>query len=182
MERISEKSSICAYFFSIILPRLRQFYLDHKKRGFSILTGALILSLTLSILFAFPLNWILWLRIGYGKCSTHFYCTNLSTRELKHLVINKVLNSTTFKLHQSVKMSNEAFDKFLLKLFEKTADKISYFNKYEIGKEICLLDKSEIDRIVKILIGDGFVANNEGTDSKIQITEKGKKRLENNQI
>jgi predicted transcriptional regulator len=44
------------------------------------------------------------------------------------------------------------------------------------------LDKSEIDRIVKILIGDGFVANNEGTDSKIQITEKGKKRLENNQI
>jgi hypothetical protein len=81
-------------------------------------------------------------------------------------------------------MSNEAFDKFLLKLFEKTADKgeISYFNKYEIGKEIGLLDKSEIDRIVKILIGDGFVANNEGTDSKIQITEKGKKRLENNQI
>lgn len=81
-------------------------------------------------------------------------------------------------------MSNEAFDKFLLKLFEKTADKgeISYFNKYEIGKEICLLDKSEIDRIVKILLGDGFVANNEGSDSNIQITEKGKKRLENNQI
>ena len=81
-------------------------------------------------------------------------------------------------------MSNEAFDKFLLILFEKTADKgeISYFNKYEIGKEICLLNKSEIDRIVKILIGDGFVANNEGSDSKIQITEKGKKRLENNQI
>ncbi len=81
-------------------------------------------------------------------------------------------------------MSNEAFDKFLLKLFEKTADKgeISYFNKYEIGKEIGLLDKSEIDRIVKILIGDGFVANNEGIDSNIQITEKGKRRLENNQI
>lgn len=81
-------------------------------------------------------------------------------------------------------MSNEALDKFLLKLFEKTADKgeISYFNKYEIGKEIGLLDKSEIDRIVKILLGDGFVANNEGSDSNIQITEKGKKRLENNQI
>jgi hypothetical protein len=81
-------------------------------------------------------------------------------------------------------MSNEAFDKFLLKLFEKTADKgeISYFNKYEIGKEIGLLDKSEIDRIVKILLGDGFVSNNEGSDSNIQITEKGKKRLENNQI
>jgi hypothetical protein len=81
-------------------------------------------------------------------------------------------------------MSNEAFDKFLLKLFEKTADKgeISYFNKYEIGKEIGLLDKSEIDRIVKILLGNGFVSNNEGSDSNIQITEKGKKRLENNQI
>ena len=81
-------------------------------------------------------------------------------------------------------MSNEAFDKFLLILFEKTADKgeISYFNKYEIGKEIGLLDKSEIDRIVKILLGDGFVSNNEGSDSNIQITEKGKKRLENNQI
>jgi hypothetical protein len=81
-------------------------------------------------------------------------------------------------------MSNEAFDKFLLKLFEITADKgeITYFNKYEIGKEIGLLDKSEIDRIVKILLGDGFVANNEGTDSKIQITDKGRKRLENNQL
>jgi hypothetical protein len=81
-------------------------------------------------------------------------------------------------------MSNEAFDKFLLKLFEKTADKVerSYFNKYEIGRELDLLDKREVDRIVKILLGDGFVANNEGTDSKIQITEKGQKRVENNQI
>ena len=81
-------------------------------------------------------------------------------------------------------MSNEAFDKFLLKLFEITADKgeITYFNKYEIGKEIGLLDKSEIDRIVKILLGDGFVASNEGTDSKIQITDKGRKTLENNQL
>jgi hypothetical protein len=81
-------------------------------------------------------------------------------------------------------MSNEAFDRFLLKLFEKTADKgeISYFDKYEIGKEIGLLDKSEIDRIVKILHGDGFVSNNEPTDSKIRITDEGRKRLENNQI
>jgi hypothetical protein len=81
-------------------------------------------------------------------------------------------------------MSNEAFDKFLLKLFEKTADKgeRSYFSKYEIGKEVGLLDESEIDRIVKILLADGFVANNEVTDSKIRITDKGQKRLENNQI
>ncbi|HEX2305251.1 MAG TPA: hypothetical protein VHH33_03080 [Nitrososphaeraceae archaeon] len=81
-------------------------------------------------------------------------------------------------------MSNETFDKFLLKLFEKTADKgkMSYFSKYEIGNEIGLLDEAEIDRIVKILLGDEFVANNEITDSKIRITDKGKKRLENNQI
>lgn len=59
MERISEKSSIYAYFFSIILPGLGQIYLDHKKRGFTILTGSLILSLALSFLFAFPLNWII---------------------------------------------------------------------------------------------------------------------------
>jgi hypothetical protein len=32
------------------------------------------------------------------------------------------------------------------------------------------------------LVGDGFVADNEVTDSKIRITYEGKKRLENNQI
>lgn len=81
-------------------------------------------------------------------------------------------------------MSNEAFDKFLLKLFEKTADKgeSSYFNKYEIGRELGLLDKREVDSIVNILLGDGYATNNEVTDSKIQITKKGQKRLENNQI
>jgi len=81
-------------------------------------------------------------------------------------------------------MSNETFDKFLLKVFEKTADKgeSSYFNKYEIGRELGLLDKREVDSIVNILLGDGFVTNNEVTDSIIQITKKGQKRLENNQI
>jgi hypothetical protein len=81
-------------------------------------------------------------------------------------------------------MSNEAFDKFLLKLFEKTAvkDQLSYFNMYEIGKEIGIFDESEINRIVKILRSDGFVANKEELDSEIRSTDKGKKRLENNQI
>ena len=81
-------------------------------------------------------------------------------------------------------MSNEAFDKFLLKLFEKTADRgqKSYFSKYEIGKEIGLFNQAEVDRIAKILHGDGFVVNNEVEDSEIRITDKGKKRLENNQI
>lgn len=81
-------------------------------------------------------------------------------------------------------MSNEAFDRFLLKLFEKTADRgqKSYFSRYEIGKEIGVFDQAEVDRIAKILHGDGFVVNNEVEDSEIRITDKGKKRLENNQI
>ena len=81
-------------------------------------------------------------------------------------------------------MSNEAFDRFLLKLFDKTADRgqKSYFSKYEIGKEIGLLDQAEVDRIAENLRGDGFVVNNEVEDSKIRITDEGKKRLENNQI
>ena len=81
-------------------------------------------------------------------------------------------------------MSNEAFDKFLLKLFEETADRgqKSFFNKYEICKEIGLFDQVEVDRIVKILHGDGFLVNNEVKNSEIRITDKGKKRLENNQI
>jgi hypothetical protein len=81
-------------------------------------------------------------------------------------------------------VSNVASDRFLLKLFEKTAEigKISYFDKYDIGKEMGLSDKQEIDRITEILHVDGFVSYNEVTLSKIQLTSKGKKRLENNQI
>ena len=81
-------------------------------------------------------------------------------------------------------MSNVASDRFLLKLFEETAEigKISYFDKYDIGKEMGLSDKQEIDRITEILHVDGFVSYNEVTLSKIQLTSKGKKRLENNQI
>jgi TM2 domain-containing membrane protein YozV len=59
MERISEKNAIYAYFFSIILPGLGHIYLNHKKRGLSILMGAFGLSLTLTFLLAFPLNWII---------------------------------------------------------------------------------------------------------------------------
>jgi hypothetical protein len=81
-------------------------------------------------------------------------------------------------------MSNEAFDKFLLKLFEKTANKgqKSFFNKYEIGKEIGLFSPTEVDRIVEILQGDEYVLNSEIEFEEIRITDKGKERLENNQI
>ncbi|HYY86805.1 MAG TPA: hypothetical protein VE594_06845 [Nitrososphaeraceae archaeon] len=81
-------------------------------------------------------------------------------------------------------MSNEAFDKFLLKLFEKTANKGQklFFSRYEIGKEIGLFNPSEVDRIVEILKGDGYVLNNEVESAEIRITDKGKERLEHNQI
>ena len=81
-------------------------------------------------------------------------------------------------------MSNEAFDKFLLKLFEKTANRgqKSFFNKYEIGKEIGLFNPEEVDRIVEILQGDEYVLNSEIEFAEIRITDKGKERLENNQI
>jgi len=59
MENMSEKSRLYAYFFSIILPGLGQIYLNHKNRGFVILASAVILSITLPFLFAFPLNWII---------------------------------------------------------------------------------------------------------------------------
>jgi predicted transcriptional regulator len=80
-------------------------------------------------------------------------------------------------------MSNEAFDKFLLKLFEKTANigQKFFFSKYEIGKEIGLFNPAEVDRIVEIL-GDGYVLNSEVENAEIRITDKGKERLENNQI
>jgi hypothetical protein len=81
-------------------------------------------------------------------------------------------------------MSNEAFDKFLLKLFEKTANigQKFFFSKYEIGKEIGLFNPAEVDRIVEILEGDGYVLNSEVENAEIRITDKGKERLENNQI
>ena len=81
-------------------------------------------------------------------------------------------------------MSNEAFDKFLLKLFEKTANKGQklFFSKYEIGKEIGLFNPIEVDRIVEILKGDGYVIHSEVENTEIRITDKGKGRLENNQI
>ena len=56
---MSEKNPFYAYFISIILPGLGQIYLNHKKRGLTILIGALALSVTLAFLFAFPLYWII---------------------------------------------------------------------------------------------------------------------------
>lgn len=78
----------------------------------------------------------------------------------------------------------QAFDKFLLNLFEKTANKGQkfFFSKYEIGKEVGLFNPIEVDRIVEIIEGDGYVLNSERENAEIRITGKGKERLENNQI
>lgn len=79
-------------------------------------------------------------------------------------------------------MSNEIIGKFLLKLYEKTGDNdVGYFDKYDIGEEIGLLDKTQTDHVVENLVKDGFV-NNDTQGSKIRITEEGNKRLRNNQI
>lgn len=79
-------------------------------------------------------------------------------------------------------MSNETHSKFLLKLYEKTGDnEIGYFDRYEIGEQIGLLDKVQTDHLVENLVKDGFVKN-DAQSSKITITEEGNKRLRNNQI
>jgi len=79
-------------------------------------------------------------------------------------------------------MSNEILGKFLLKLYEKNGDdEIGYFDRYEIGEGIGLLDKVQTDHIVENLVKDGFVIN-DVQSSKIRITEEGNKRLRNNQI
>jgi hypothetical protein len=57
-------------------------------------------------------------------------------------------------------MSNEIIGKFLLKLYEKTGDnEVGYFDKYDIGEEIGLLDKTQTDHVVENLVKDGFVNN-----------------------
>jgi len=79
-------------------------------------------------------------------------------------------------------MSNESIGKFLLKLYEKSGDdETHYFDKYELGEDIGLLDKIQTDHIVEILVKDGFV-NNDAESSKIRITEEGNKRIRNNQL
>ena len=79
-------------------------------------------------------------------------------------------------------MSNETIGKFLLNLYEKTGDnEIEYFKKYEIGEGIGLLDKKEVDDVVKVLVKDGFINIDAGIP-KIKITEEGIEQIRNNQI
>jgi hypothetical protein len=79
-------------------------------------------------------------------------------------------------------MSNETIGKFLLKVYEKTGDnEIGYFDKYEIGEEIGLVDKNQLDDVVDCLVKDGFINIDAGIP-KIRITEEGIEQIRNNQI
>ena len=79
-------------------------------------------------------------------------------------------------------MSNETIGKFLLNLYEKTGDnETEYFDKYEIGEGIGLLDKKDVDDVVKVLVKDGFINIDAGIP-KIRITEEGIEQIRNNQI
>jgi TM2 domain-containing membrane protein YozV len=70
---MSEKSPFYAYFLSIILPGLGQIYLNHKKRGLTILIGALTLSITLTFLLALHLNWIIMVAYWVWQVSDTYF-------------------------------------------------------------------------------------------------------------
>ena len=97
MDSMSAKNRLYAYFFSIILPGLGQIYLNHKNRGFMILTGAVILSITLSFLFAFPLNWIIVVAFWIWQVFDAFFLhkskneVNKKTRLVKHEILNSTM-------------------------------------------------------------------------------------------
>ena len=79
-------------------------------------------------------------------------------------------------------MANETIGKLLLKVDEKTDDnEIGYFDKYEIGEEIGLLEKNQVDNVVNCLVRDGFINIDAGIP-KIRITEEGIEQIRNNQI
>lgn len=96
MESISEKNRLYAYFFSIILPGLGQIYLNHKNRGIMILTGAVILSITLSFLLAFPLNWIIMAAYWIWQVFDAFflYKSQNEVNKKTHMVKHEMQNST----------------------------------------------------------------------------------------
>ena len=91
------KKQILPYFFSIILPGLGQIYPNHKNRGFIILTGAVILSITLSFLFAFPLNWIIMATYWIWQVFDAFFLykspneVNKKTRLVNHEILNSTI-------------------------------------------------------------------------------------------
>ena len=67
---------------------------------------------------------------------------------------------------------------FLLKLYEKTVTNgIESIDRYEIGKQIGLLDKVQTDNLVNELIYKGYI-NKADEKSKIFLSNEGRKKVE----
>jgi hypothetical protein len=67
---------------------------------------------------------------------------------------------------------------FLMKLYEKSVnDSVQDFDKYEIGRDIGLLDKVQTDNLVKELVYRGLVIETK-EKSKIYLSNKGRKKVE----
>jgi len=74
-------------------------------------------------------------------------------------------------------VSNNTIGKFLLRLRELTVDGNSLFDMYNIGEDIGLVDRIQTDHIVEILEKDGYIGDHKG-NSKIRLSDEGRKRLE----
>jgi hypothetical protein len=76
-------------------------------------------------------------------------------------------------------MARENLDQtFLLKLYEKTVnDGVQIIDRYEIGREIGLLDKMQTDNLVNELIYKGYIRKAE-EGSKILLSSEGRKKVE----
>lgn len=78
-------------------------------------------------------------------------------------------------------MPNETIGRYLLKLREKiNAGQVNYVDMYEIGEEIGLVDRIQTAHIVEMLSKDGYITN-DNQNSKINLTDKGIKKLRSDQ-
>lgn len=67
---------------------------------------------------------------------------------------------------------------FLLKLYEKTVnDGVQIIDRYEIGREIGLLDKMQTDNLVNELTYNGYVRQSKER-SRIYLSSEGRKKVE----
>jgi hypothetical protein len=66
--------------------------------------------------------------------------------------------------------------KFLLKLYEKTVnDGVEAIDRYEIGKELRLIDE-QTDHLVNVLLAFGYIKNVGGNN--IELSAEGRKKTE----
>jgi hypothetical protein len=67
---------------------------------------------------------------------------------------------------------------FLLKLYEKTVNNgVQIIDRYEIGREIGLLDKMQTDNLVNELTYNGYICQSKER-SKIYLSSEGRKKVE----